>query len=302
MGVMRLGYVHVRVTDLDAAGAHYGETLGMRLVAKDADHLYFKAWDEWDHHSVILEQGGAGVVKFGFKCASPDDIDACENRIARFGCHTERMSQGENPHVGDGLRVVLPSEHVIELYAEMEQVGTEVGTMNPAPFPRHLVGVGVPRLDHAFVTCQKPIELERFFAECLGFRASERVVTETGRDGELVSSFMACSNAPHDFAFIQGPNGKLHHFAYLMTDWNAIRRSGDILSMDDVQVDIGPTRHGITRGRRSTSSIPPATATRSSPAATRPSRTSRRSPGRWRRSAVASTTSPTRSTSGSPRW
>ena len=48
--------------------------------------------------------------------------------------------------------------------------------------------------------------------------------------------------------FIKGPNGKLHHFAYHLEDWSAILRAGDIFSMDDVPIDIGPTRHGITRG------------------------------------------------------
>ncbi len=32
MGVMRMGYVHVRVTDLEESRSHYGETLGMKLV------------------------------------------------------------------------------------------------------------------------------------------------------------------------------------------------------------------------------------------------------------------------------
>ncbi len=54
--------------------------------------------------------------------------------------------------------------------------------------------------------------------------------------------------SPHDIAFIKGPNGKLHHFAFHLGDWNDILKAGDIFSMDDVPIDIGPTRHGITRG------------------------------------------------------
>ncbi|MCX9191537.1 catechol 2,3-dioxygenase [Carbonactinospora thermoautotrophica] len=248
MGVMRLGYVHARVTDLAAARSHYGDTLGMRLVHEESDRLYFKAWDEYDHHSVVLESGGVGLVKLGYKCQTSDDIAEFENRIQRFGCITERMSKGENLAVGDGLRVVLPSDHVLELYSDIEYVGTETGTLNPNPFPRHLVGVGVPRIDHALITCEEPEVLERFFAECLDFHASERVVTQLD-GGELLGSWMFCTNTPHDIAFIKGPNGKLHHFAYYLTDWNEILRAGDIFAMDDVSVDVGPTRHGITRGQ-----------------------------------------------------
>ena len=58
----------------------------------------------------------------------------------------------------------------------------------------------------------------------------------------------SCGDSPHDLAVIKGPNAKLHHFAFHLEDWGAILRAGDIFSMDDVPIDIGPTRHGITRG------------------------------------------------------
>lgn len=247
MAVMRLGYVHARVTDLEASRAHYGQTLGMKAVHETANEIYYKGWDEFDHHSVVLEQGGVGLVKLGYKVERSTDLDEYEKRAQSFGCITERMSKGDNVAVGDGVRIVLPSEHVVELYHEIEQPGTEVGTLNPAPFPRQLVGVGVPRIDHALVTAEDPATLERFFAEVLDFRPVERVVTDLD-DGALLGSWMSCTNTPHDFAFIKGPNGKLHHFAYALTDWYAIKNAGGIFSMDDVSVDVGPTQHGITRG------------------------------------------------------
>ena len=247
MGVMRLGYVHARVTDLAASRAHYGDTLGMRLVHEQDGALYYKAWDEWDHHSVVLEEGGVGLVKLGYKVEHSEDLDAIEQRAQRFGAITERMSKGDNVSVGDGVRIVLPSDHVVELYHDIELVGTETGTLNPDPFPRHLVGVGVPRIDHALITTEDPALLERFFGDVLGFRASERVVTDLD-GGDVLGSWMFCTNTPHDIAFIKGPNGKLHHFAFGLTDWNEIKRAGAMFAMDDVSVDVGPTQHGITRG------------------------------------------------------
>ena len=247
MGVMRLGYVHARVTDLEASRAHYGGTLGMKAVHETGNQIYYKGWDEFDHHSVVIEEGGVGLVKLGYKVERTTDLDLFENRAQQFGCITERMSSGDNVGVADGVRIVLPSEHVVELYQDMERLGTEVGVINPDPFPRHLVGVGVPRIDHALVTCEDPATLERFFAEVLDFRPIERVVTDLD-DGALIGSWMACTNTPHDIAFIQGENGKLHHFAYALTDWTAIKTAGGIFAMDDVSVDVGPTQHGITRG------------------------------------------------------
>jgi catechol 2,3-dioxygenase len=84
-------------------------------------------------------------------------------------------------------------------------------------------------------------------SECLDFRAAERAV-ESIEHPNLLGSWMTCGESPHDLAFIKGPNNKLHHFAYHLEDWSSILKAGDIFSMDDVPIDIGPTRHGITRG------------------------------------------------------
>ena len=42
--------------------------------------------------------------------------------------------------------------------------------------------------------------------------------------------------------------GGLHHFAFWLDDWDHVRKAADILAYNGVQIDVGPTRHGITRG------------------------------------------------------
>ncbi|MFE4754991.1 catechol 2,3-dioxygenase [Streptomyces mirabilis] len=248
MGVIRLGYVHVRVTDLEGSAEHYRNTLGMDQVAAHDGRLYLKSWDEHDHHSVVLEEGGVGLVKLGYKVAASADLDEFERRATSFGVRVERMSKGDNTGVGDGLRLTLPSAHVLELYSDVEYLGNATGIWNPDPWPREgLRGIGVPRLDHTLITTEDPVLLERFFSEVLGFRAAERLVGGP-RNEELVGSWMFCGEQPHDIAFVKGEQGKLHHFAYHVDDWSSLLRAGDIFSMRDVPIDFGPARHGITRG------------------------------------------------------
>ena len=247
-GVMRLGYVHARVTDLAAAKSHYGNTMGLYATHETDGAIYYKGWDEWDHHSVVLEEGGVGLVKLGFKVADAGDIDEIEAKAKTFGVSVERMSAGENLEVSDGIRMTTPSDHVVEVYHSMTSYGTEVGTHNPEVFPRHLVGVGAPRIDHALITAEDVNLMDRFFAEVMGFYTTERVQTSLDDDAAYIGTWMSAGNTVHDIAILGGPNGKLHHFAFELGEWSDIKHAGQLFAMDDVSVDVGPTQHGITRG------------------------------------------------------
>ena len=135
----------------------------------------------------------------------------------------------------------------------------------------------------------------------LGFYATERVQTRLEEDAHLIGTWMSTSNTVHDIAFIEGPDDKLHHFAFELKDWSEIGRAGSLFAMDDVSVDVGPTQHGITRG---------GTIYFFDPAGNRNEvfsggyvaypRPAPRSPGPWTSSPRASSTSSARSTTASP--
>lgn len=247
MAVMRLGYVHVRETDLDKASGYYTNILGLQEVTRRDGKRYFKCWDEYDHHSVVIENGGLGLVKMGYKVESLDDLAQIEKAAETFGLKVNRVSAGENIGQGQAVRCTLPSEHVLELYAEAEQLGTQVGRLNPDPWPSAQAGIAPSRLDHILVTAEDVQINVDFFTQVLGFRMSERIVPDQNSD-ELLGAFLFCSNKAHDIAFVKGQNGKLHHYAFWLESWNDILRAGDTLSRNNLKIDAGPTRHGITRG------------------------------------------------------
>jgi catechol 2,3-dioxygenase len=247
MSIMRLGYVHIRVTDLEEATRHYSHTLGLTQTAAEGNRRYFKGWDEFDHHSVVIEEGGVGLVKFGMKAASTADLELYEKNLTAFGVTTSRMSKGTSYGVGEGLSVELPTGHTMELYTDMEFVGTEVGSFNPHSQVRDPRGLMVPRLDHMLLAGEDPELTERMFKECMSFNCSERLITDI-ESGDLVATWLYAGQTSHDIALIKGEQGKLHHFAFWLEDWQHILRAGDVFSIDDTPVDYGPTRHGITRG------------------------------------------------------
>ena len=81
--------------------------------------------------------------------------------------------------------------------------------------------------------------------EALGFRLTEQLVSN---EGHQLIVFFERSRQPHDIAFTRGANGGLHHFAFWLDSWSDVGRAADILRMNGIDIDVGPTRHGITRG------------------------------------------------------
>jgi catechol 2,3-dioxygenase len=117
--------------------------------------------------------------------------------------------------------------------------------INPPPYVDGLKGIAPPRMDHLLVTAEEVSESTTFYMDVLGFRLTEQLVDGNGHQ---VATWLERSHSPHDLAIVNGPNGGLHHFAYWLDDWDHVRRSADILAYNGIQIDVGPTRHGITRG------------------------------------------------------
>jgi len=248
MAVMRLGYIHMRVTDLAEAKNFYVNTLGLLISHEEEGRIYLKGWDEWDHHSLVLVEGGVGVIKLGYKVETPEDLDTYAQRIKDFGCDVERFEKGDTFAVGEGVRFTSPSGHLMELYHEIEFVDRPIGLLNPQLFPRDLKGIGIPKMDHCLLKTDDIPTSERFFIECLDFKIAERLLSDLTDDGELIGTWLFCQHKTHDVAFVDGEKGRIHHFGWKLESWEDIKHAGSILSMDEATVGFGPDVHGLSRG------------------------------------------------------
>ena len=249
-GVLRPGHAQVRVLNLEESVRFYRDVLGLVETGRDAQgRVYFKCWDERDHSSyVIREADSAGLDFFAFKVLDKATLEKLDADLQAYGLKTERIPAGEMLATGERVRFELPSGHVMELYAEKTAVGNGLGVVNPAPWGREREhGIGPVRLDHALLYGPNVAEVQKIFTEVLGFYLVERVLTPDGENNAAI--WLSCSHKVHDIAFAEYPEkGKLHHCSFLMETWEQVLRAGDIMSMNKVAVDIGPTRHGVTRG------------------------------------------------------
>ena len=101
-GVTRPGHVQLRVLDLAAAKNFYGNVLGLVETGTDAQgRVYYKAWDERDHSSVIIRQAdSAGMDFIGYKVLNKAELERLEAGVRAFGIETRRIPA--NP--ASGLR------------------------------------------------------------------------------------------------------------------------------------------------------------------------------------------------------
>jgi catechol 2,3-dioxygenase len=250
-GVLRPGHVALRVMDLDAAVRYYTDVIGLEEIARDSTgRVYLKAWDEADHHSVVLRSASQpGMDYLGFRVDSDATLERLAADVKRSGLASANrwIEAGEHLATGRRFRFVIPTGHSIELYAHKEVTGCATGYQNPPPWPDGLKGMAPSRFDHCLLYGDDLDGSVDLFCKVLGFGLSEQVVVPA--NGLRIAAFLSCSNKAHDIAFVRHPEkDKLHHASFLLENWNDVLKAADIISKNKVSLDIGPTRHGITRG------------------------------------------------------
>lgn len=250
-GVMRPGFIQLRVMDMEAAIRHYRDMLGLDLVTTGDDgRVYFKAHDEFDHHSVILRpDDNPGMDCMGFKVTDDATLADFETKLKDYGLDVSEVPVGEQIGLGRRVRFKAPTGHNIDLYSDMERSENGPPIDQPDIYVEPPRGMGAIRFDHALIYGRDIDAMERVFVEVLGFRRAE-FVHAPGNPEETIAIFLTCSTKAHDIALVRhDEDDKLHHASFLVEDWNAIGHAADLMARYDIPVDIGPTRHGITRGK-----------------------------------------------------
>ena len=248
-GVLRPGHAQLRVLDMDESVKFYTEVLGLQEVGRDASgRVYFKCWDERDHHSVVLRQADrAGIDLFAFKVQNKATLEKFDRDLKEYGVKTERIPAGEMLNTGERVRFTIPTGHTIELYAEKLDVGNGMSYTNPEAWVPNLPGIAPSRMDHALLYGGDIDGVRALFEKVLGFSLVETIKLEDGKTDLAI--WLTCSAKAHDVALVRhSEDNKLHHLSFRLESWEQVLRAADLMSMHRVSIDAGPTRHGVTRG------------------------------------------------------
>jgi len=247
-GVMRLGEVQIRVLDMAEAKEHYGKRMGLHEMMTGADgRVYFKAWDEKDHHSVVLrESDRAGLDHFAFKVHGDETLTALQARLEAFGIAVENVDAGVYPKSGRRLKFRIPTGQEMHLYADKAQVGNTLGELNPGTIPDEGVirGMRIYGLDHLFILGPQMVDNVRLFTEVFDFDLAEELVDQPG--GNQILTFLSCSSRAHDIAFGMHPEqDRLHHVSFRLNSTEDHVWAGDLMGKYGIPVEHND-RHGIT--------------------------------------------------------
>ena len=247
---LRPGLIQVRVLNMEESLNFYVNVLGLNEVGRTSDgRVMLKGYDEFDHHSVVLREADeAGFEYVAFKVDSPETLENFKTATEAFGYPVDEVpANSDQPGFGKRYGFKLCTGHRIELYAEVELADQRPMVLNPDPWVEMPRGMRAQRFDHVLLYGPNIAEAERYFTEVLGMYAPEICNTP---DGKRFATWLTSGNKAHDVALVEYDKpGKMHHFAFLLQDWNEIGNAADVMAKNGVKRDVGPTRHAITRGQ-----------------------------------------------------
>ena len=248
-GTLRPGLVQLRVLDLDKTLDFYVNILGLDEVGRTSDgRVMLKAYDEFDHHSVTLRLADeAGLDYVAFKVCCPETLEEIKEKTEAFGYEvTEVAADSDQPGFGKRYSWKICTGHTFQVYSDVELAAKTPQLKNPDIWTTPPRGMGVVRMDHFLLYGPNVAEAERFCKEVFGMFVPEVC---NAPDGSRFASWITSSNKPHDLAFVEyAEAGKIHHLGFYLNDWRDVGDAADLIAINRLKLDIGPTRHAITRG------------------------------------------------------
>jgi len=246
--VAHLGHVELLTPAFDESLWFFTEVLGMEEVGRRGESAYLRAFGDYELSTLKLTAADrAGPGHIAWRATSRA---ALERRVAAL----EESGRGEGWVEGDlghgpAYRFADPDGHVMELYFETEKYRPPEG-LRPAlknqPQKFTARGVGVRRLDHVNLRALDIDANSAFMRERLGFRLTEEVRLDDGRQG---AAWMNVTQKSYDIAYggidAAGMGGRLHHVAYALDSREYVLRAADIFAEEGVFIEAGPAKHAV---------------------------------------------------------
>lgn len=237
--IIRAGRAVLHVTDIEKSRLFY-EKLGFVVTDTDNENLFLRGLEEHNHHSLWLKKKQEPAVEvISYKVTSEKDIDELESFFRRQGREVKRIKAGEQPAVGQTIRVQDITGIPIEFYAEMETVERLLQR-----YDLH-TGAKVQRIDHFNCMVRDVETAYHYYLHKLDFACSEYTV---GEQQKIWAAWLHRKPSVHDVAFMNGVGPRLHHIGFWLKDPMSLIDGCDVLAAAgySTHIERGPGRHGLS--------------------------------------------------------
>ena len=220
--IRRPGHLALDVPDLRTAAEFYTRIVGLALTQETDSAVYLRS--QFEHHCLELHRADrAGVLHFGWETDSDANTEALRaalvaQDVAVRDAPVELGRQGAAFQFQDSLGMWN------EVYRTLDRVPVLVPN-GPAPSLR---------LAH-FTRMSPDPDADLTFFRSVGFRVSDWVPG--------AQAFLRCSHEHHNIGFLKYDRAGLHHHAFDVGSWNAIKAVMDGVAQRGVRVEAGPVRH-----------------------------------------------------------
>ncbi|CAN5323939.1 VOC family protein [soil metagenome] len=248
--IAQLGHVTISTPDIEKSLWFFRDILGMEEVARDGKRAYLRAYQEHEHHSLILEDSNVAELQHvAFRTNRPEDVEGYARQFKDAGVDFIEVPKGTKTGQGDAIRFFMPhGGHPIEIFYDIDKPKA------PEAIQSKLLsnsstrrGLGVRRIDHVNLHTSGPelAKAEAWVIDNLGFKRREAMQVP---DGPLFASWTSVTPQVHDMALVsnvQGKVGAFHHVAFNVESYSDALTAADQLRDLGIQIDLGPGKHGV---------------------------------------------------------
>ncbi len=249
--VAHLGHVEIGVTKFKESLRFYREILGLEVTEVEGDRAYLRAWQDYDHHTLVLKAADVSEVnRVGWRVSSKESLELFETQLTKMGIDFSWVEGGTKKALGDAIHFTSPSGIPIELYWEKELFTTDDPNLkslmpsHPSKYPAR--GVSPRRFDHVNFMVNDVQKEQQWWTELLGIH--HRYFVQNKEDIRL-GSWLSRTNIAHEIAFMRNGNqngGIFHHLAYYLDSPDELLRASNIMAENGIKIEWGPGKHGTS--------------------------------------------------------
>src|SRR5713226_4606773 len=98
MAIAHIGHAELRVTDLDASREFFTEALGLYVTEESDDQVYLRAWQDWDHHTLVLTRADKSELgHVAWRLREAGDLKVHERELKAQGLDVQWL-EGSTGH------------------------------------------------------------------------------------------------------------------------------------------------------------------------------------------------------------